>query len=87
MNKMLVFSLVLGIIAISCGPRLATKKTLTSLKECEEEYTQLEKRLNQLNNELENYRKSFPELENRLRTLEKERDSLKKWLEILEKGY
>lgn len=92
MNKLVrkVFlgaGVVLMVFSISCGPKMASQKTLSQLEECQAAYESAQKKVQELEQQISQLENKIPVLERQLADLEAERDSLRGVLNILEQGY
>lgn len=76
---------ILVAILAGCGPKKATKETLSQIEECRKAEQAASQKIEELNaqiNQLES-----ENLDAKIEALQKERDSLKNYLELLEQGY
>jgi len=78
----------LSLVAAGCGPKKATKETLSQIEECKSAYEEAKVRKSDLEKELANLKAQLDEKQQTVETLKAERDSLNDWLtNVLEKGY
>jgi len=72
----------------ACGPKKATKETLTQLEECNSALESAEARKAELESSINSLEANINAKKSRIEALQSERDSLNYWLhEVLEKGY
>jgi len=79
---------VLFLVAlVGCGPKSASKETLSQLDEAKAAVESAKSRKAELEKRLKEANAKISELEKQIRDLQQEKDSLRKWLDLLEAGY
>lgn len=76
---------MLAVIFAGCGPKKATKETLSQIEECRKAEEAANQKIAELNAKINELKSQ--NLDTQIKALEHERDSLKNYLELLEKGY
>ncbi len=86
--KKLVGLAVIGLVAVGlsgCGPKKATRETLSQIEECKKAEESANQKLQQLQAQIDQLKGN--NLDQQITTLQQKRDSLKAYLDLLEKGY
>lgn len=87
MRRFAFFALVVaGIAGMACGPKGASKETLSALEEAKAAYEQAVQRRDQLKAQLEELQ-AKTDLKDQCASLQAKRDSLRGYLDLLEQGY
>ncbi len=76
---------MLVVILAGCGPRKATKETLSQIEECRKAEQAANQKIEELNAQIKQLQSE--DLDSKIQALEHERDSLKNYLNLLEQGY
>ncbi len=76
---------VLAVILAGCGPKKATKETLSQIEECRKAEQSANQKIEELNAQIQQLQSN--DLDSKIKALQSERDSLKNYLNILEQGY
>jgi len=81
----MVAGLLVG--GLSCGPRKASKETLSQIDELKSAIESAKAKKIELEGKIEALRKDLDRKNTEINRLESELDSLRRWLNILEQGY
>ena len=76
---------ILAVILAGCGPKKATKETLSQIEECRKAEQAASQKIDELNAQIKQLQSE--DLDSKIQALQHERDSLKNYLELLEQGY
>ena len=76
---------ILAVILAGCGPKKATKETLSQIEECRKAEQAASQKIDELNAQIRQLQSQ--DLDSKIQALQHERDSLKNYLELLEQGY
>ena len=76
---------ILAVILAGCGPKKATKETLSQIEECRKAEQAAQQKIEELNAQIQQLQSE--DLDSKIQALESERDSLKNYLNLLEQGY
>lgn len=76
---------ILAVILAGCGPKKATKETLSQIEECRKAEQAAQQKIEELNAQIQELKSD--NLDSKIQALQHERDSLKNYLNLLEQGY
>ncbi len=76
---------ILAVILTGCGPKKATKETLSQIEECRKAEQAAQQKIEELNAQIQELKSD--NLDGKIQALQHERDSLKNYLNLLEQGY
>ncbi len=76
---------ILAVILAGCGPKKATKETLSQIEECRKAEQAASQKIEELNAQINQLKSE--NLDSKIEALQQERDSLKNYLQLLEQGY
>ncbi len=83
--SLLVGTGILVALFAGCGPKKATKETMSQIEECRKAEESANQKIAELNAQIKELQSE--NLDSKIQSLQHERDSLKNYLELLEKGY
>ncbi len=82
-----ILSIVFLLVLVGCGPKVASKETLSQLEEAKAAVESAKNKKANLEKQIQDARARITQLEQEIKNLQHERDSLRNWLDLLEKGY
>jgi septal ring factor EnvC (AmiA/AmiB activator) len=77
----------LFLAGLSCGPRKASKETLSQIEELKSAIESAKAKKSELATKIESLKKDLERKDTVINQLESEIDSLRRWLNLLEQGY
>lgn len=88
-GRLAIFIMVVGLLAggLNCGPRKASKETLTQIDELKSAIESAKAKKSELEAKIADLKKDLDRKDTVINQLESELDSLRRWLNLLEQGY